>query len=265
MSVDVSTFNPESVPFRVSFVGFFCDMRVLNKVCLLAFERKAMVEKGIFAAVVPELEYILDESVKITADILRKAPPDASTEPLVPCEALALVIYTFDIRMSLMSVDPTGEGNDNFFVQLNVVLQKRNALPPAVLVQLQPYMYYCFCAMRKLKKLSDITTYRGVPTTASAVVAANYVGGTMVHWSGFTSTSRNLSVAQGFARAGGIIFRIQVFDGRCIKDFSAVRAEDEVLLSPNTKLMVIKGMTLDVASGYYYVDLVQSVDADFIF
>ena len=179
-----------------------------------AFVRKAMVEKGIFAAVVPELEYILDESVKITADILRKAPPDASTEPLVPCEALALVIYTFDIRMSLMSVDPTGEGNDNFYVQLNVVLQKRNALPPAVLVQLQPYMYYCFCAMRKLKKLSDITTYRGVPTTASAVVAANYVGGTMVHWSGFTSTSRNLSVAQGFARAGGIIFRIQVFDGQ---------------------------------------------------
>ena len=48
-----------------------------------AFVRKAMVEKGIFAAVVPELEYILDESVKITADILRKAPPDASTEPLV--------------------------------------------------------------------------------------------------------------------------------------------------------------------------------------
>ena len=67
--------------------------------------------------------------------------------------------------------------------QLNAALQKRNALPPAFYARLQPYMYYCF--LRDVQAQA-ITTYRGVPSNASTVVAVNYVGDTTVHWSGFT-------------------------------------------------------------------------------
>ena len=100
------------------------------------------------------------------------------------------------------------------------------------------------------------------------MIKAKYGTGTEIWWSGFTSTSTDLAVSKEFAEsAGGVIFRVTLTDGRRIKEYSAIGAEDEILVRPNTKFHVSQGCRLVTdgeLAGYYVVDLVQAA-GKFIF
>jgi hypothetical protein len=85
--------------------------------------------------------------------------------------------------------------------------------------------------------------YRGLPRSSWDHVRSAYQSGAKIEWTAITSVSANLRVAERFAAkegAGGI-FDIKVNDARDIALYSAVPAEFEVLLKPNSRFVVSNG------------------------
>jgi hypothetical protein len=213
-------------------------------------------------ATVPQMSHVIKESVKKSRDCLTRYK---SADALSPEQALAVVAYTFDLRPGFMSEDETGYGLDNFYYQLNNILRERSAMSPQAMMLLKPYMYYVITGLSRLPQLSALTGYRGIPSTCVDLVREKYVPGTVVHWSGFTSVSKSLGVAREFAGPEGVIFRVQIHDGRCVKDFSFLPNEDEILLSPNSKFVVTASLVADPdGMGFLFVDLTQIL-ADYVF
>jgi hypothetical protein len=174
-------------------------------------------------------------------------------------EALAIAAYTYDL--AARSTDLSGDGKDNLYYGLNAMLRERS---PGKMAKLQPYLAYL---MRGLARLEAVraTTYRGVPASAAGMVRERYNDGVPVHWSGFTSTTTDLSEAKRFALKegpGGVVFRIACRSGRSVAVYSAIPKECEVLLLPNTKLVVMPpaGDGADDL-GVTFVDLVEQADA----
>ena len=221
---------------------------------------KSLVD--LMKATVPQMPHVIEESVRKSRDCLMRYK---SADALSPEQALAVVAYTFDLRPGFMSEDETGYGLDNFYYQLNNILRERSAMSPQTMMLLKPYMYYVITGLRRLPKLSALTGYRGIPSTCVDLVRDKYVPGTVVHWSGFTSVSKSLGVARQFAGPEGVIFRVQIHDGRCVKDFSFLPNEDEILLSPNSKFLVTASLVADPdGMGFLFVDLSQIL-ADYVF
>ncbi len=105
------------------------------------------------------------------------------------------------------------------------------------------------------------TVFRGVSNKAMEMAQSRYRDGANIHWSGFTSTTNSIKKAKSFAQqdgTGGIIFRIKILTGRSIKDYSAIPTEDEVLLSPNIKLIVTAAVHTE-DDGLHYVDLQEQI------
>ncbi len=160
-------------------------------------------------------------------------------------QALAVAAYSYDFGFS--------NASDNLFFVLNEVLRERN---PQKMKYLQPFLAYLMSGLTKLPPES-ITVFRGIPFSAMDLIKQHYVQGVDVHWSAFTSTTTNLEKAQKFTQGkGGIIMRIDVLTGRNIKHYSAIPSEDEILLSPNCRLVVVKAVHLE-SDGYYYVDMIE--------
>ena len=201
---------------------------------------------------VDKLPFIVADSEQIALSKLQHLPPGVARLPAD--EALSVALYSYD----LFTNSSTDDGSDNFFVQLNERLRLRQA---AVVAALRPYLFFLFSALDKLP-LFEGTVYRGIPEEALATIQAKYRTGTEVWWSGFTSTSKDLAVAKGFAeQPGGIVFRVTLTDGRRIKEYSAIGGEDEILVRPNTKFHVSEGchlVTEGELSGYYCVSIVQA-------
>jgi len=61
-------------------------------------------------------------------------------------------------------------------------------------------------------------------------------------------------VAKSFAGQDGIIFKICIYQGKVIKLYSFLSAEDEVLIRPNSKFLVMKALYKG-SDGFYYVEL----------
>lgn len=163
---------------------------------------------------------------------------------------LAVMSYTVDLKPAA-----------SMFDHLNKALQTRN---PSTLDILLPFLYYFIGGLTSLPVVQGIV-YRGLPAAVLDIVTSNYALGTKIHWSGFTSTSTDISVAKRFARgAGGIIICVTTQTGRELGLYSAFRGEREVVLSPNSKFVVSKACSLDT-DGYYYVDLIEVIDATFVF
>ena len=218
---------------------------------------------ALMKATVPEMLHVITESVKKSRDCLARYKPTLDVPS--PDEALAIVAYTFDLRPGFMSDDETGEGCDNFYYQLNIILRKRSTMAPHTMVLLRPYMYYMSTGLKRLPKQSGVIGYRGIPSACVDLVREKYESGTVVHWSGFTSVSKSLGVARQFAGPEGVIFRVQIHDGRCVKDFSFLPNEDEILLSPNSKFVVTASLVADPdGMGFLFVDLTQIL-ADYVF
>jgi hypothetical protein len=104
--------------------------------------------------------------------------------------------------------------------------------------------------------------FRGVPRASWALVREAYHAGRLIEWTAITSVSKNARVAERFAAkdgAGGIVFDIKINDARNIALYSAIPAEEEVILSPNTQFTVASEPTTapQKLQGVGRVELVQ--------
>ena len=100
---------------------------------------------------VSEPEFIAEQSSSIAQARITSLPPGIPKLSLD--EATAIAAYSFDLRGSCMSNDPTGEGKDNLYIQVNKALRNR-AQNGGPLAKLRPYLYFLFQAWRALPALS---------------------------------------------------------------------------------------------------------------
>ena len=67
--------------------------------------------------------------------------------------------------------------------------------------------------MRGLSSLPAVSgaVYRGVPPACLMVVREKYIEGTDIYWSAFTSTSKDINRAKGFAECTGVCMFMCLF------------------------------------------------------
>jgi len=124
-----------------------------------------------------------------------------------------------------------------------------------------PYIYYLQRALSKLPN-EERTVYRGV--NAIDIVKKEYTKGRRIHWSSFSSTTTNLGTAIEFAGKGGVVMRISIVNGKCIKPYSVIAREDEILLSPNMAFILTK--SIFTKDGVHFIKLQQENPRDtFVF
>jgi len=73
----------------------------------------------------------------------------------------------------------------------------------------------------------------------SLSIEQEYCCGRKIHWSGFSSTTSNIQTAIEFSTLQGIIAKIKVYNAKNIRRYSFIPNEDEYLLSPNSKFVVV--------------------------
>ena len=126
------------------------------------------------------------------------------------------------------------------------------------------YLFFLLRALRKLPIWSG-DVFRGIGIEheqvyyfafsvdyTAQVVKDEYTEHRTICWSSFTSATTNQHVARNFfAKTTGIVFKIQLLNGRDISKFSCVRSENEILISPNSHFLVTKG--LHQAGVYHFV------------
>jgi len=160
-------------------------------------------------------------------------------------EIFSIAIYTHDLQGK-------GKKEENFYFLLNSMLCVRK------LEEYQKWRGYLFYLQNALQKFPPITStvYRGIPFKEYSTIEREYKIKCPIYWSGYTSTSPNLNVVQGFAGENGIIMCIKIYSGRMIKEYSILKGEDEILLSPNTKFVVTKSVSKG-DDGFFYVEFGQ--------
>src|SRR5687768_1693557 len=119
--------------------------------------------------------------------------------------------------------------DNNFYFQLNELLRKRNIND---LHLIGGYLHYIFSGLAKLPNISK-EIYRGIPNSLLSKVEKDYILHRPIHWSGFSSGTDDIKIAKSFAKSKGIIFKIRVFSGKAIQNYSLIPKENEILLSPN--------------------------------
>ena len=206
---------------------------------------KACVEDGL-AAVMPAVSdwaAIVEGALAVA-----KARVQAAGEPRVlsNCQALAVALYTYDLGAASAS-----GGGDNFFAAFNDVLRCRAS---ERMQALRPYLYYLMTGLERLPTFAG-TVYRGIPEAELDTIRRTYRKTRHVWWSAFTSTSTSVALAKQFAGKGGVVFRIEVEDGRRISEYSHFQHEGEVLLNPNTKLCVMSDLVANEEDGRWYLDM----------
>jgi hypothetical protein len=174
--------------------------------------------------------------------------PDENRTILTDDQALAVASYTYDNHSGRLV---------KLYVVLNEVLRERCN---DKLTALRPYLFYLITGMSALPTFQG-EVYRGIPNEHKDLVAKNFVKGRLIQWSGFTSTSTCIEQAQNFAHGPeGIIFRITVKNGRSVQEYSLFPNENEVVLLPDSRLVVDKSMYQSEINGFWYVDLIESDD-----
>jgi len=138
-----------------------------------------------------------------------------------------------------------------FIFKINKLLCSRS---PEVYHQIEGYITHLLNALDKIPSM-DVTVYRGIPKNNEQQVTWNYKSGRKILWSGFTSTTTDLQSAKVFAGAEGIIFKIKALGVKNISPYSFYPREKEVMLLPNTILIVTSPLTKDKNSGYSFVKL----------
>ena len=207
---------------------------------------------GVLIEIRAHIPYIVNESIMIAQDRLQRIKEGGII--LSEDEAIAIASYSYDLRHH--SVD----ASNNLYQILNNVLRERN---PDKMKKLQAYLCYLMTALSKLNAVTR-TVYRGISSSQKQFIEDNYLLGSKIHWSAFTSTTTSLEKAKRFTEEdGGIIFRIKCQTGRSIRSYSSFPQEDEVLLSPNCSLTVTK--ELHLKDGYYQLNFVENRNNLFLF
>lgn len=199
---------------------------------------------------------IARDSKRAAEIILRDKNPQPR---LTTDQATAIAAYTYDL-----GVNSKSDGRDNLFVVLNNVLRERSSKK---ISKMRNYLTFLMSGLATLPPVKK-KVFRGVPRAALTIVedTSKYGLGKSVHWSAFTSTTTNKQKAKQFAQGpGGVIFRLAIVNGRSIHAYSIFGfSEEEVLLSPNTCLVVSRECHKK-DDGFYYVKLVEKTDGGIIF
>jgi len=177
--------------------------------------------------------------------------PNYNPYNLTDDEIFAICIWTYDLGTK-------GYQEENFYYQFNKMLLKRNTKN---LQTWTPYIYYL---QKALSKLPDEvrTVYRGV--NAFEIVEKEYTNGRRIHWSSFSSTTTNMGTAIEFSGKAGVVMKISIVNGKCIKPYSIIAREDEILLSPNMVFIVTK--SIHTKDGIHFIKLQQEHPRDtFVF
>ena len=154
----------------------------------------------------------------------------------------ALQMYTLEFRGA------------SVFAALNEALRSKVR---AECVPFRRYIWMLMHAMREAPAFDGATIFRGVRED----LRATYKKGRTVTWSGFSSCTSSLEALQNEQFCGAsearTIFIIALTQGRArsIADVSMVETEDEVLLPPNTRVLV--DSTLDAGRGLVLVSLTE--------
>eukprot|EP01090_Pellita_catalonica_P016431 TRINITY_DN468_c0_g1_i8.p1 TRINITY_DN468_c0_g1~~TRINITY_DN468_c0_g1_i8.p1 ORF type:complete len:415 (+),score=98.25 TRINITY_DN468_c0_g1_i8:136-1245(+) len=163
--------------------------------------------------------------------------------PLNLDQTLAIVAFTYQI---------TFEAKKNqFYVRLNDALRLRDG---GELLKMQGYLYFLFSALMALPNCKQ-TVYRGIPKEHVDAITANYTSSKKIHWSGFSSTTPELKIAKTFAKAGGILMKLSITQGKDIKPFSAFPGEVEIVLLPN--FQAVASSPLQAKNGFHEAKLVD--------
>jgi hypothetical protein len=179
---------------------------------------------------------IVSEAHKIA---VAKLHPTNNAFGLNEDEIFAVVLYTYELGPRSTQAD----GSDNFYFVVNDVIRKAKREGPEVLRPLAGYFACLDAAWLRLPLVAG-RFYRGLPRSSWEWVRSAYQSGAKIEWTAITSVSAKLRVAERFAAkegAGGIVFDIKVNDARDIALYSAVPAEFEVLLKPNSRFVVLNG------------------------
>jgi len=161
-------------------------------------------------------------------------------------ESLAVVMYTHDLKLHASTK------GENFYFQLNEMFRRRmnNELE-----QWKGYLYYLMTALKKFPDKETIV-YRGIPKSAEEKLRKEYKKNRPIHWSGLSSATEDISIAKSFTDINGILFKIHIYEGKAISNYSFAPSENEILLSPNMKFRVVSELFRD-DDGYLYIVLEQ--------
>jgi hypothetical protein len=203
---------------------------------------------------VTQMDFIADESAIVAADRLNHLP--AGTIRLSDDQAFAIAMYSYDLGLNSQN-----DGKDNFFEALNALLRERDGEKIRVM---RPYLHHLWQGLEALPPFQGVVL-RGIPKEHLPLIQSKYQAGCGIHWSSFTSTTISMQTAKGFAKAGGVIFKIRVANGRSIFEYSTIQREHEILLSPNSRFVVFAECSL-AQDGYYYLEMAQLVEgAQYVF
>ena len=140
---------------------------------------------------------------------------------------------------------------------VNNALRKRNAGVEVDRIW-RGYLFYLLRALDMLPPTTALVFRGGNIGFDQKTVAKDYHAGRQIQWAAFSSTSIKLASTLPFVKKSeGVMFRIQIFSGRDIGAYSYLPSECEILLSPNTRFTVTRGLHLE-NDGYMYVDLVEN-------
>ena len=159
----------------------------------------------------------------------------------------AMYMYTCDAQYLSQS--------QQFFAVLNTGLRARQ---DAWFRLWMPFMYYLTKALRTLPDV-ETTVYKGMRMPSNV---DKYDGKKKVHWSGFSSTTTDESIARGFAGVGGLVLKIDIQNGKNVQPFSWFGTDEaELVLTPNMEFMVCRAGKAAkkpyVVDGITYIDLLQ--------
>eukprot|EP01090_Pellita_catalonica_P011841 TRINITY_DN2437_c0_g1_i1.p1 TRINITY_DN2437_c0_g1~~TRINITY_DN2437_c0_g1_i1.p1 ORF type:complete len:430 (+),score=79.91 TRINITY_DN2437_c0_g1_i1:37-1326(+) len=205
------------------------------------YTKDAAIALGVPAT---HIDVFMKECLRIAANICAK---HGTTSPLTPQQIFAITAFTYEI--------PFVPKQKQFYLLLNDVLRARNN---AKLLAVRGYLFFLLQAMDALPDWSG-TVFRGIPKKDLAILQQKYVGGGKVHWSAFSSTTTNASVAAMFAGSGGARFQIKLFGGKQIKEFSAMPLEDEIVVPPNTAFLVVTPLQKQ-QDGSQVLELAQFIE-----
>ena len=121
-----------------------------------------------------------------------------------------------------------------------------------------------FFFLQGMQKLPDYkgVVWRGYPDKDTTLV--QYKLGRPIQWGAFSSTSTESTTARAFTdKDSGVIFKLTVLSGKVIQAYSYFPSEDEVLISPQARFVVISALYVG-ADGYTYLDMVEQDGTLFI-
>jgi hypothetical protein len=122
----------------------------------------------------------------------------------------------------------------------------------------QGFLCFLLRALDKVPRFQG-TVYRGGNAGLDqAAVRREYTMGRPVQWAAFSSTTKDLAAAKRFVdKRVGVLFKLTVVSGRDIVAYSYFPKENEILLSPNTRLTVASELYVD-KDGFSCMDLTET-------